>query len=663
MPQMCPQCSQDNRDSGKFCADCDAQLQGLLGVHSLLQTRYDVIRVLGCGGMGAVYLAYDLRLGDNEVAVKENFDTSPDAQTQFQREANVLAKLDHPNLPKVIDHFIEPDGRQYLVMDFIEGDDLQTMLNHVQHPLPEAQVLAWIDQICDALEYLHTHNPSVIHRDIKPANIKITPQGRAVLVDFGVSKIYDPNLKTVLGARAVTPPYSPPEQYGQGITDQRSDIYALGATLYTLLTGQEPPESVDRVSSGLPLTRLRRLVPSLSLRVDAAVVRACEVNKALRFQTVHDFRQALRSQSQASLLSVRSGRQWITIVGVIVILSALAFMALSLRGPAAPSTPIPATNTLRSVLAVTPSPKPATDTPQPAPTATPSPTAAPTPTASLTPGIGSTLVSDMDGMLLRYVPVGAFTMGSNEGDNDEKPPHTVTLTAFWIDQTEVTNAMFKKFVDATGYMSDAEKAGAGYVFDPATNSWPATNGANWQHPRGPGSDLNGLADHPVVQVSWNDARAYCEWAGRRLPTEAEWEKAARGPSTGSGDGRIYPWGNQAVAGNLLNFADRNLEVSWADKNVEDGYQYTAPVGHYPDGASPYGALDMAGNVWEWVADWYDETYYAHSPDSNPVGATTGNVRVFRGGGWNDGAANIRAADRYGLKPDGLGENGGFRCAR
>ena len=259
-------------------------------------------------------------------------------------------------------------------------------------------------------------------------------------------------------------------------------------------------------------------------------------------------------------------------------------------------------------------------------------------------------------MTLLCVPTGEFTMGS--GDNDEKPPHIVYLDAFWIDQTEVTNAMFRKFVDETHYETDAEKAGSANVFDPVTYSWPATNGANWRHPRGSDSDLNGQDDYPVVQVTWNDAKAYCEWAGRRLPTEAEWEKAARGT-----DGRTYPWGFQAVAGNLLNFADRNLEVPWGDKNVDDGYQYAAPVGHYPEGKSPYGALDMAGNVWEWVADWYGETTYASSPGRNPTGPETGSAHVVRGGGWNDGAADVRAARRYGLGPDGLGENGGFRCAR
>jgi formylglycine-generating enzyme required for sulfatase activity len=276
--------------------------------------------------------------------------------------------------------------------------------------------------------------------------------------------------------------------------------------------------------------------------------------------------------------------------------------------------------------------------------------------------LGDTWTRPADGMLLHFIPAGEFLMGSTDSDpdasSDEKPQHTVTLDAYWIDQTEVTNAMFERYVQETGYQTTAEKAGSGYIFNTSTKSWEDTQGADWRHPRGLSSSLDGLENHPVVQGSWDDAVAYCSWAGGRLPSEAEWEKAARGV-----DGRIFPWGNQTVAGGLLNFADLNLDVDWADRSIDDGYQFTAPVGSYPAGASPYGLFDMAGNVWEWVQDWYSETYYASSPASNPTGLSSGDYRALRGGPWVGGSMVVRTAVRGWYNPDYRSVSGGFRCVR
>jgi serine/threonine protein kinase len=294
MPQMCPSCGRDNRDTGKFCAHCQAQLMGLLGINATLQGRYQIAGLLGCGGMGAVYLAQDQRLGAKPVAVKENFDTSQQAQQQFQVEAHILANLDHPNLPKVTDHFIEPSSRQYLVMEYVEGEDLESLRQ--RHPggqLPEQRVLAWTDALLDALTYLHMQPRPVIHRDIKPANIKLTPQGKLKLVDFGIAKIYRPVQATQTGARASgSPGFAPVEQYAGG-TDARSDIYSLGATLYCLLTGQVPPESAA-LASGQPLTPPRKLRPNLAQGTQAAIFRAMAVNAAQRFQSAAEMRRALQ---------------------------------------------------------------------------------------------------------------------------------------------------------------------------------------------------------------------------------------------------------------------------------------------------------------------------------------------------------------------------------
>jgi serine/threonine-protein kinase len=288
----------------------------------MLQNRYRIVRLLGQGGFGAVYRAWDTRL-DGAVAVKENFDTSQEAAVQFEREARMLFKLKHPNLPRVIDHFIVPNQGQYLVMDFVDGEDLQEKLNRAGGYLPESQVIPWIEQICDALFYLHSQNPPIIHRDIKPANIKITPENKAVLVDFGIAKVYDSQLATTAGARAVTPGYSPPEQYGRGITDARTDVYALGATLYSLLTGVVPPESVDLLANHQNhATSPRILNPRLSVIADSSITRAMLLDNRQRFQSVNDFKTALRTGDVVEKESPRSSK-WLYGLGAVVILGLL----------------------------------------------------------------------------------------------------------------------------------------------------------------------------------------------------------------------------------------------------------------------------------------------------------------------------------------------------
>lgn len=251
----------------------------------IIYNRYRVVQQLGQGGFGAVYRVWDLHL-KRPYALKENLDTSPEAQRQFFREATLLSNLNHPNLTRVTDHFDIPGQGQYLVMDFVEGEDLETKLE--RGPLSEHEVLPWLEQICAALTYLHRQQPPIIHRDLKPANIRITHDSRAMLVDFGIAKTYDPQARTTMGARAVTPGYSPPEQYGHGTTDARSDLYALGATLYAALTGQEPPESVQ-LMLGTPLTPPRTLNSNISPVIEAAILKAMALRPEDRFQTAEAF--------------------------------------------------------------------------------------------------------------------------------------------------------------------------------------------------------------------------------------------------------------------------------------------------------------------------------------------------------------------------------------
>ena len=256
----------------------------------VLTNRYRIIKLLGEGGFGAVYRAWDLSL-KRPVAVKENLEVSPEAQRQFEREATTLAQLTHPNLPRVTDHFFLPGQGQYLVMDFIDGMDLGTMVKSLG-AIDSNQAIHWISQIASALEYLHKQPSPIIHRDIKPANIRIRPDGSAVLVDFGLVKVFNPQLRTTMGARAITPGYSPPEQYGTGMTDARSDIYALGATLYACLTGVEPLESVQRMA-GVTLPSAHQVNTQLLESTGRVIDRAMALNPLQRYQTVEEFKTAL----------------------------------------------------------------------------------------------------------------------------------------------------------------------------------------------------------------------------------------------------------------------------------------------------------------------------------------------------------------------------------
>jgi eukaryotic-like serine/threonine-protein kinase len=328
---------------------------------------------------------------------------------------------------------------------------------------------------------------------------------------------------------------------------------------------------------------------------------------------------------------------WIAAGGLIAAIALL--VVLNPFGGAETATPTPtatptATSRGQPAAGVTHT---ATHTARASATLTRTPTGTPRPTTTVTPTrpvAGNSRTREKDGMVTVYVPGGEFTMGSDTGEGNERPVHRVVLSPFWIDRTEVTNAQFRMCVEA------------GACQPPTACEWGE-----------PTYDDGGKADHPVVCVDWDQAEAYCRWAGARLPTEAEWEKAARGT-----DGLTYPWGN-AFDGSKVNFCDRNCRETWKDATADDGYARTAPVGSYPEAGSPCGAWDMAGNVWEWVADWYAAGYYADSDGDNPPGPPTGVYRVLRGGGWNSNQSEIRATYRNGSElPTVRYWNAGLRCA-
>jgi formylglycine-generating enzyme required for sulfatase activity len=279
----------------------------------------------------------------------------------------------------------------------------------------------------------------------------------------------------------------------------------------------------------------------------------------------------------------------------------------------------------------TPTPTlPTTATVTDLPDATPNVLDTATPSKPSSPVIGSTWISPVDGMVLQYVPAGEFEMGSKNGYPDEEPVHTASVDAFWMGKTEVTNEMYSLCIEANAC---APLSRSDYYSRDASS-----------------------ANYPVVFVSWDDATQYCAWTGGRLPTEAEWEFAARGT-----DGRDYPWGNQFACsrGNFDDETSEDPESVSGGPNC-DGYQYLAPVGTFPDGVSPFGLLDMSGNVWEWVSDWYG--VYKPELVVNPTGPESGDRRVVRGGAWLvNQDMMFRTPNRYRYPPDLVDDNVGFRC--
>jgi formylglycine-generating enzyme required for sulfatase activity len=282
------------------------------------------------------------------------------------------------------------------------------------------------------------------------------------------------------------------------------------------------------------------------------------------------------------------------------------------------------------------------------------------------------------GVEMLWVPAGRFTMGAIDGAPDEQPLHDVKVPGFFMDKTEVTNANFAKFVEATGYVTTAERTPApgqqqpgAMVFTPSAGetvgAWRYVAGANWRHPEGPESNITERGDYPVVQVSWEDAAAYARWADKRLPTEAEWEYATRGGLMHA----AYGWGPQLRPGGrwMANYWQGRYP---SEDTGEDGWKGLAPTGRFQE--NNYGLVDLVGNASEWCADWYDATYYKKSPHSNPLGADAGNdpddpanaKRVARGGSWlssDTNGAGYRPSARLKAIPSYAASDLGFRCVR
>jgi serine/threonine protein kinase len=594
--------------------------------------RYDVLDEIGSGGMATVYRARHAEKGVLVALKVMHPHLSDDASfvKRFRREAETARSLLHPNIVRVLDHGVYR-GDHFLVMEYVEGATLQQLIQE-QGPMTVDQSLDIAAQVTSALVAAHDHG--IVHRDIKPQNLMVTPRGEVKVMDFGIAKAVDLTTVTQTGVFMGSPHYVSPEQArGAGQVDIRSDIYSVGVVLYQMLTGSVPfdgetPWAVLRQHLDAVPTPLRQLRPDISPQVQTLVEKAMAVDPEARYQTPLEMLKALE---EALTDTSKTRQELATVVGrlskvdkrrsrirlpmpawafaaIITPLLLIAFIALtSVLQPSSPTSERTAATRTASLLTSTQSAElAAVAAPSQASTAA-TPTTAPPP----------------PGMVL--IPAGEFLMGSPGEDpdasEDERPQRLVYLDAFYIDISEVTNAWYAGCVEAG-------------VCDP-----PGVSSSQTHDPYYDSFDFD---DYPVVNVTWNDAQTFCEWAGKRLPNEAEWEKAARGT-----DGRAYPWGVQFDDG---------------EGNCGDEMGDTAATGSCPRGASPYGVQDMAGNVAEWVEDVYQGDYYQEAPDQNPAGPSSGSRRVVRGGSWQSTATQVRAASRAAAPPDGSDSATGFRCA-
>ncbi len=617
--------------------------------------NYEVVSEFGEGGMGELYIGRHSRLA-REVIIKtiRTEDFSPrqieHLRDRLEREAFVQSQLDHPNIVRVYD-FIASGDTTCIVMEYVPGRDLRKMITRETGPIPDNRAIKLFKQILTAIDYAHhfiysdksgEKHQGIIHRDLKPANILVTPDDLVKVTDFGIVKVRGVKGGTQMGFNPGTPEYMSPEQARGRELDQRSDIYSLGIVFYEMLTGHVPFEDdgtgtsdyeIRRGHIELPVPSLSTHYPGISSELEKVVLKALEKNPDDRYQTAQQFIDLIEEYQTTGAAKI-TGRMP----------GARHTIIHEGRGPS------------RSNLAEAPTVEVGntviTDPDQP-PTDPPifprrsMQNGAPSVDGIQRKGVlfergerrskipmiaGAVLVALLSVVILIWlsnrrpadpptipmgmvsIPGGTFTMGRNDGNDYEKPVHEVIIKPFYMDETEVTNEQYQQFVDAT-------------------RRQPPIHWKNGRYP-------DGEAQRPVVNVSWDDANEFARWAGKRLPTEEEWEFAARGT-----DGRLYPYG-----------------IEWKPQfanAAEDGFNAPRDVRSYPDGRSPFGIYDMAGNVLEWTAS--DFKLYPGNKLS-PENPNSGR-KVLRGGAYNAAAQYQTATDRFFYPPTTKTGFIGFRRAK
>jgi serine/threonine protein kinase len=646
----------------------------MLGLIGQNLGRYQILELIGEGGMATVYKAHDTHL-EREVAIKiirrEAF--PPDQLSvilkRFEREAKSLGGLLHPNIVSVIDYG-EYEGAPYLVMAYLPGGTLKDRLGK---PIPWRDAVRLLIPIARALEYIHEHN--IINRDVKPSNILMTEKSQPMLTDFGLAKIFENKNTTSLtasGAGLGTPDYMAPEQW-TGDATALSDMYSLGVVLYEMITAYRPYMSdtpagilLKQINEPLPLPK--QYIPDLPHNVESVLLKVLARKPVDRYPDMRSFANELQDlldgrEVNATTIKIKKLREQMTGVvepfqieknqsvhdhvqqkrntpsyssppptiqkkkfpillaglGVLVLFIACGscwFISASLESLTVEMTPtrqvitsfteadIPAIETLPTTLHLTEVSVPAE-----------------TPISDKTPI--PVEIKDEKNIPMRLIPAGEFTMGNNNGNAESRPASLIYVDTFYIDKYEVTNEMYDACV-SDGMCRMPRLPGS------------ATHRSYFNSPS--------FAKYPVIYVDWKMAKTYCEWRAARLPTEAEWEKAARGME----DERGYPWGNK-------------FDCSFANHSGCVGD--TAPVNQYDAGQSPYGVYGMSGNVWEWTSSLF--SFYPYSSTDGRENLDASGYRMARGGSWHifgGTGGNIRIDTRFKLDPVYYGAYVGIRCA-
>jgi formylglycine-generating enzyme required for sulfatase activity/tRNA A-37 threonylcarbamoyl transferase component Bud32 len=557
---------------------------------------YRVVKELGRGAMGVVFEAFDPAIG-RTVALKvirhQEFATAEeDAQLKlrFARECAAAGRLSHPNIVTIY-HQGEQDGMQYLVMEYITGTSLQALLAPAV-PLNPDSALNILTQIAGALDYAHAEG--IVHRDIKPANILVKPDGAVKLTDFGIARIGSQTM-TQTGVTVGTPAYMAPEQIMASRVDGLADQFSLAVVAYQMLSGKLPFEApsyealVFKIVSG-ELRPFGEVNSSLPRAVGEVISRGLAKHPGQRYRNCAEFVTALRIAAAPSVPASRQAPPRVPVLPPIVDADGIT-QAL----PSPPATPLlrrrwtliaggallaavagvwfssSRTNVGRNPL------KPVLQ-------------------------VGATRVNETDGLKYVWIPAGTFQMGCSAGDaecyDSEKPAHEVTIAkGFWIGETPVTQEAYRRVVGKNPSFFKGDQL-------------------------------------PVELVNWNEAQSYCQTAGMRLPTEAEWEYAARAGTSGSRYGDLD-------------------QIAWYSGNSGNR---THPVGQKQ--ANKFGLYDILGNVAEWVADTYGEYPARRQTDPKAAG---GKEHVLRGGSWSSVPRLARASVRDGLGPEDRGDSVGLRC--